>query len=163
MGLEAAGFDLEKARFESRSQVTVARDVLAIEQSRPVFDGETAIATPLASVEVAAVDASLLSWNKIDPESPLAAINVSLRSGDRKKSGRLRPRRIDGEWMEPEPLYWLVEKGDEPVTAEISFLLRTGDRLPWEFNGSDLLGELASLEITLVDGDWQSEDVEVGP
>jgi hypothetical protein len=142
----------------------VRRDVLALEQTRDVFDGETAIATPLAAVEVAAVDAGLLSWSKIDPESPLAAVNVRLRSGDRSTSGRLRPRRVDGEWMEPAPLYWLVEKGSEPVTADISFLLSTGDRLDWRHNGSDLLEELSSLEVTLVDGDWQpQEDSLAGP
>ena len=59
--------------------------------------------------------------------------------------------------MEPDPLYWLVEKGSDPVTADISFLLKTGDRLGWEYNGLDLLDELASLEVTLVDGDWQPE------
>ncbi|MEM9555841.1 MAG: hypothetical protein AAGC60_16420 [Acidobacteriota bacterium] len=157
MGLEARGDDLTDARFASRAQITAGRDVLRIEQSRDVFDGETAIATPLAAVEVAAVDASLLSWNKIDPESPLAAVNVRLKSGERRTSGRLRPKRIDGEWMEPEPMFWLVEKGDAPVTADISFLLRSGERIDWSHSGADLLETQSSLEVTLVDGDWQPD------
>lgn len=157
MGLEAAGLELERARFVSRANVTVRREVLRLEQTHDVFDGETAIVTPLSEVDVVAVDGSLLSWAKVLPDSDLVAINVTLRSGERVFSRRLRPRNVDGVWIEPEPLYWLIPKGAPPVTAEIQFLESDGHRTEWRHNGRDLLQELSSLEVTLLDADWRRE------
>ena len=155
MGVEAAGFDLDRARFQTKAQITVGREVMTLEQSRDVFDGETAIATPLTAVEVVAVDGSLLSWGKLDDGSELAAVNVALEAGDRDFSDRLRPRRIDADWAPPQPVYWLVREDTDRVTADIQFLLNTGERIQWPYNGEDLLEELSSLEVTLVDGHWR--------
>ncbi len=154
MGLEASGFDVKKAQFATKAQITLKGDVIKIEQMMPVFNGESAITTPLAAVDVVTVDGSLLNWSKIDDSSPLAAVNVKLKAGDRTFSGRLKPRRIEGEWLEPAPLFWLVEKGKDQVTANIKFLLKDGRKVDWKDNGKDLLDDLSSLEITLFDQEW---------
>lgn len=157
MGLGASGFDLDKAKFESKTQITLKREVLAFDQTFDVFDGEKAVTTPLAAVDVASIDGSILSWRKVDGVSDLAAVSVSLTSGSQKFSGSLKPRNIDGSWVEPAPLYWLVEKDAGPVTARVRFILNSGKAVEWRNNGKDLEEELASLEVFLVDGDWNED------
>ncbi len=158
MGLTASGFDVTKAKFKTKAQITLKREVLTVNQTMSVFDGETAIRTPLTAVDVVAVDGSLLSWNRIDNVSNLAAVNVKLQSGDRVFSGRLKPWRIDGNWTEPSPFYWLIPKGEQPVTASINYLYNNGKRKNWVDNGKDLLKELSSLEVTLLDGALKQVD-----
>lgn len=157
MGLAASGFDLDQATFESRAQITHKRRVLAIDQTFDVFDGEKAVTTPLAAVDVATIDGSILSWRKVDGVSDLAAVSVKLQSGSQSFSGSLKPRNVDGTWVEPVPLHWLVEKDAGPITARVRFLLNSGKGVEWQHNGKDLEEDLASLEVFLVDGDWQQE------
>jgi hypothetical protein len=155
MGLGGRNADLQNVTFESRAQITIKGEVISLSQAHKVFDGETAITTPLSDVEVVAVDGSVLSWRKLSPESELVFANVKLQSSGRTFTRQLKPRNLDGKFVEPAPLYWLVQKSAEPVTATIKFGLNSGKLIDWQHNGADLKQALASLQIMLLDSDWQ--------
>lgn len=152
LGLEASGFDLANAVFDAKTKITLSRDVIELFQRSAIFDGETAVTTPLSAVDVVSVDGSILNWNRIDETSDLAAVTVRMKSGDRTLNTTLKPRRIDGDWIEPAPVYWLVKK-NAPVTAEIKFIMKDGRRIDWPENGQRLGEDLGSLDVFLLDPD----------
>ena len=136
LDLRQADPKLEGVTFESIGQITVRNDVLQVREELPFAD-EAPLATPLALAKVVRVDGSLLDWKGVNDGSDLLMVSVVLKSGNRSFSGDLRPRNIDGQWGPPEPLAWIVSRG-EPVTADIRFVRSDGTEVPWKRNGTNL-------------------------
>ena len=114
--------NIEQVKFKTQTQITLGRDVLKVTQVIPMITGEVPIATPLSAVDVLEVDGDTLNWRRVDKEATLTRVSVALKSGQRRFKGTLRPRRIDGEWLMPKPLYWLLPKNsEEPITAKIRY------------------------------------------
>jgi hypothetical protein len=150
---------LEHVSFESVAQITVKNDVVSVANDLPV-DDEMAIATPLSLAKVVRVDGGLLEWQRLNQESDLVSVSVTLRSGTRSFSGRLRPKNVDGQWAPPEPVNWIVPRDSGPLTADIRFLRSGGTEVPWRNNNRDLAAgqeQAGDLFIDLMDSDWSAQ------
>jgi hypothetical protein len=84
---------------------------------------------------------------------------VELKSGNRSRKSILRPRNVDGTWLPPNPLNWLVLKPDQdgsaPVLSKVLYRLKGGKIVPAPSNGQDVR-EMSNL-VLLDDTDWQMQ------
>ncbi len=157
MSLGLSDEQIQELSFETLAAITIGGDVLELREKSAVFNGETAINTPMKDVQVVSVDGSFLTWSRVFPDSKLIFVNVGLEAGDRRVSKRLRPRNVDGDWKVPLPVYLLVDRSVDSVKADIRFGLSSGKMIPWAHSGRDLADATGSLEVTLVDGHWQEQ------
>jgi hypothetical protein len=141
----------------------IQRDVVALaERTIPVFDGETALASLPEMVEKIGFDCSGLSWNQLNSDSALLAVQINLKSGDLDISDTIRPRVVDGKVLPPEMWFSVVPRtSGQPAAAiaKVGFVLKGKDPVKWKYDGQDLrhiTGVTDLKDIIFQDTDWQA-------
>ena len=158
MNLAEYNKNYKNLEFDTKAKITLKHEVLETQSTLPVFNGETAVSTPFSNVDVVKIDSELLTFRKMDSSSKLDFVRINLTAGDRKYSKMIKTRNVDGSFVEPAPVYWLVEKREKqllPVRADIKFELNDGSTVNWIHNGQDLRDGSLGTEILLRDYDWQ--------
>lgn len=147
--------EIKQMSFEENFQLTRGGDVLRVQSTRDVVNGDVPVATPLEAVSVVVVDATNLTFRQIDGGSSLTNVTVKLQSDGRSFSESLRPKKIDRTSTEPDPLIWIVPR-NASVVPTISFRRRGAAELKqWSGNGKAVLLDSAKHEFFLDDDDWQ--------
>lgn len=149
---------MKPVKFETNTLITLGRNVLKFRQPVDMFDGEKPIATPLFAVEVVKIDGQDLNWRRVKDDATLSRVSVALKSGDQDFKKTLRARNVDGEWLPPKPVYWLLprpDKGAKPIKAKIRYRYKHRHKkvIDWEYNDQDLRAEFPDLSIYLEDQD----------
>jgi hypothetical protein len=85
-------------------------------------NGDTPIATPLSAVEVVEIDGQDLNWRRVEDDGTLSRVSVALKSGDQDFKNTLRARNVDGEWLPPKPVYWLLPRPDKGAKPNVRWL-----------------------------------------
>ncbi|KHD10699.1 hypothetical protein PN36_10465 [Candidatus Thiomargarita nelsonii] len=147
---------MKQVKFESNTLITLGRKVLKLRQRVDMFDGDTPIATPLSAVEVVEIDGQDLNWRLVKDDGTLSRVSVALKSGDQEFQKTLRARNVDGEWLPPKPVYWLLPRAaPKPIEAKIRYRYKHRHKkvIDWAYNGQDIRAEFPDLSIYLEDED----------
>ncbi|OAD19217.1 hypothetical protein THIOM_005161, partial [Candidatus Thiomargarita nelsonii] len=130
---------MKQVKFETNTLITLGRKVLKLRQRVDMFDGDAPIATPLSAVEVVEIDGQDLNWRLVEDDGTLSRVSVALKSGDQDFKKSLRARNVDGEWLPPKPVYWLLarpDKGAKPIKAKIRYQYKHRHKkvIDWKYN-----------------------------
>jgi len=149
---------MKQVKFETNTLITLGQKVLKLRQRVDMFDGDAPIAMPLSAVEVVEIDGQDLNWRLVEDDGTLSRVSVALKSGDQDFKKTLRARNVDGEWLPPKPVYWLLarpDKGAKPIKAKIRYQYKHRHKkvIDWEYNDQDIRAEFPDLSIYLEEQD----------
>jgi hypothetical protein len=149
--------ELKSIRFDVTANITVGKEVLQVNQELKTINGESAVSTPLALVDVISVQPDMLSFRTLNPASTLDFASITLTDGTRRFSKNLRPFSQGGTPVQPKPIYWLIAKNvgsPSAVKADIVFNLSDGSTVKWKQNQKNLYDPEIGLDILLRDIDY---------
>lgn len=148
--------EMKGKAFELKMSINSGNDEFTVIQEIPAGNTENNVALPMSIVDMVKVDPDLLTFRKLNPESQLDYVSVTLSDGTRTKRATILPRSLNGTAVVPRPVYWMLGKagGGHPVTAHIQFVLKNGKKINWKGNGNNLSDPGMSYEIILQDADY---------
>ncbi|OAD20985.1 hypothetical protein THIOM_003270, partial [Candidatus Thiomargarita nelsonii] len=87
-----------------------------------------------------------------EDDAKLSRVSVGLKSGQQSFKTTLKPRNVNGEWLPPKPVYWLLAADSKkPIDAKIRYRYKRRHNrvIDWEHNGKDLREIFPGLSIYL--------------
>jgi hypothetical protein len=162
-GLKAKLGDDTYAKLKFRLKLDVVQEdsVLSKESSFPLFNGQTALGSLPDLIDKVGIDATTITFNQVQSNSPLDSIAFKVTSLGHTCSDTIRPRATDdGKRIPPQVVYCAIPKGPtgaEPIEVFVSFAKTDGTIVAWKHNG-DVKKDNSVVDIkdiVLRDSDWK--------
>jgi hypothetical protein len=155
------------ASFDSKLTVQTPRQTLELKSSTPAFEGARTLGS-LAGGEgslfqVVEIDPSYLPFAKLDPKGDVLQGNITLLAGGQKLVAVVKPKVVDGKWMPPDSIRFLIPQPDfqqndfKVVISNAIFQMQSGPNLRWKYSGKTMNEAFAGLSGTI-----RREDLEPG-